>query len=218
MIMLNDELRLGRKAYLMMAVKSLLPPLIIFGIAIVLMIAATGIADLIFVFMKIAGPVSAATARSIYMGVNYVVLLAFLLGTVSLVMSFLTSHVNYRNYTFTFEEFGMRLKRGLWKTIEVTIPYRQMQSVEIERRMLHHLTGTSGLIINSAGYEDPGTDQETDIVLDPIDMHLAEDVRVMLQRKIGVQVVEGEREADRQALEESAPVPPPAESPSRDVR
>jgi uncharacterized membrane protein YdbT with pleckstrin-like domain len=91
---------------------------------------------------------------------------------------------------------------------ELTIPYRQMQDVDIERGFFHQMTGTSRVVINSAGHEEPAArfrpEEETNIILDPVDVALAEDVRLFLQRKIGVQVVEGERESDREALQQSA--------------
>lgn len=206
MILLNEECRLGRKAYWLMAIRSLVPPLVIFAIAIVLAFAAKGITDLIYVVMKLSGPVSAATSNIISVAVNDVVALGFILGAVSLVMSFVTARMHYKNYTFTFEEFGLLLKRGLFRTTEVTIPYRQMQDVDIERGFLHQFTGTARVVINSAGHENVGEGhEETNIILDPIDRAFAEDIRLMLQRKIGVQVVEGEREADREAMEQSVP-------------
>lgn len=216
MILLNEEQRLGRKAYVLMALKSLIPPVIISVIAIVLMVAARGVSDLIFVVFKLTGSATATTSSSITYGVNYVVFLAFALAAVSLVMSLITTKLNYSKYTFTFEEFGLRLKRGMMRMTELTIPYRQMQDVEIERGFFHQLTGTSRVVINSAGHEEPATrfrpEEETNIILDPVDKLMAEEIRLLLQRKIGVQVVEGEREADREALEASAPQTVPGQA------
>jgi len=216
MILLNEEQRLERKAYILMALKNSVAPLIISVIAIVFWIASRGIGDFIFVMFKLSGSGTEAVSRLISYGVNGVTFVAFALAIVSLVMSLVTTKLNYRNYTFTFEQFGMRLKQGMVRTMELTIPYRQMQDVSIDRGFFHQLTGTSRVIINSAGREEPSTtltpEQETNIILDPIDTAIAEDIRLLLQRKIGVQVVEGERESDREFLEQSAPQPAPSVS------
>lgn len=208
MILLNEEQRLGRKAYALMVVQGLVPTVIIAIVAAVLLAVSRGVSDLIFVVFKLAGSGTPAMSASIDHGVRYVVFLAFILAGVSLVMSFMTSRLRYRKYTFTFEEFGLRLRRGTMRMTELTIPYRQMQDVEVERGFLHQLTGTARIVINSAGHEEPAARfrpaEETNIILDPVDRTAAEEIRLMLQRKIGVQVVEGEREADREAAEQSA--------------
>ena len=207
MILLNEEQRLGRKAYTLMVLQGLVPTVIIAVIAIVLLAASRGLSDLIFVVFKLAGSGTPAMSNAIDYSVHYVVFLAFALAGVSFVMSFMTSRLRYRKYTFTFEEFGLRLRRGMMRVTELTIPYRQMQDVEVERGFFHQLTGTARIVINSAGHEEPAARfrpaEETNIILDPIDVTAAEEIRLMLQRKIGVQVVEGEREADREALEAS---------------
>lgn len=213
MILLNQEQRLGKAAFVLLLIRKLVPGIIILLIAFVILLARSGVVDLVILAMKVGGPVSTATMRAISGGASYVVELAFIFAGVSIVMSVVTARVEYRNYTFTFEEFGLRLKRGLFRLTELTIPYRQMQDVDIERGFFHQMTKTARLVINSAGHEEPGSRfvpaEETNIVLDPIDKDSAEEIRLMLQRKIGVQVVEGEREADREAVEQSAPQNPP---------
>jgi hypothetical protein len=91
MILLNEELRLGRKAYLLMALKNLVPALVITVIAIVLWASSKGIGDLIFVIFKLSGSGTQDVSRAIANGVNYIVFLAFALAIVSLVMSFITT-------------------------------------------------------------------------------------------------------------------------------
>ena len=218
MILLNEERRLGRTAFGLLLLRKLVPGIIILVIACALLGARSGITDLIVFFMKFGGAVASQTVRSISGGVTYVVELAFAFAIVSLLMSVLTARAEYKNYTFTFEEFGLRLKRGMFRLVVLTIPYRQMQDVDVERGFFHQLTKTSRVVINSAGHEEPGTRftpaEETNIVLDPIDKDVSEEIRLMLQRKIGVQVVEGEREADREAAEQSAIGALPDASPS----
>lgn len=211
MILLNEEQRLGRKAYILMALKNSVPPFVITVIALVLWMASKGIGDLIFVIFKLSGSGTQQVSDMIAYSMHYVVILAVALAIVSIVMTIISTRLNYKNYTFTFEQFGMRLRRGMVRTTELTIPYRQMQNVSIDRGFFHQLTGTSRVIINSAGNEEPATrftpEEETNIILDPIETQIAEEIRLLLQRKIGVQVVEGERESDREFLQQSAPQP-----------
>jgi uncharacterized membrane protein YdbT with pleckstrin-like domain len=147
--------------------------------------------------LAIGGSHTAAASVSgavtgLVMGLIIVALLACIVGLI-------IAKLQYSNYTFTFEEFDLKLKRGIVSTTTVSIPYRQMQDVDVERNILHQMTGTSRVVIDSAGHEEKDEHNETDIILDPIDKETADEIRLMLQRKIGVQVVEGEREADSEA-------------------
>jgi len=205
MIPLGQEQRLGRKAYSLLVWRKLTPALIILLIAVALLAADRAIAAAV-VSMASAGGATASRAFQAGVGttVQFVVLSAFVVGLVACLISILIARFEYSNYTFTFEEFDLRLKRGLLSTKVTSIPYRQMQDVNLERHLMHRLTGTARLVIHSAGHEEAadataGSSDEDEIVLDPIAADLADDIRLELQRKIGVQVVEGEHEADTEA-------------------
>ncbi|MGC9605758.1 MAG: PH domain-containing protein [Minisyncoccia bacterium] len=194
MIPLNQEQRLGRKAYLLLASRKMTAGLVILLIAVVLMVLSAPISGFLAGVLIIGGAKGATAAVSgtvggLIMGLIIVALLACIVGLV-------IAKLQYANYTFTFEEFDLKLKQGIVSTTIVSIPYRQMQDVDVERSLLHRLTGTSRVVIDSAGHEEKTEDNETDIVLEPIDKETADEIRLMLQRKIGVQVVEGEKEAD----------------------
>ncbi|MCX6715423.1 MAG: PH domain-containing protein [Candidatus Taylorbacteria bacterium] len=186
MIILNQEQRLGRKAYFLIVFHKVKVGLIILLIAFILLALNSFAGKFIPSFI----PAVIAT---------YIVLGAFILALVACIMSIFAARAEYSRHTFTFEEFGLKLKSGVFKITEVTIPYRQMQDINIERDMLHQMTGTARIVIDSAGHDDEGEKSENDIVLDPIDKEVAEEIRLMLQRKIGVQVIEHESEADREA-------------------
>jgi len=107
--------------------------------------------------------------------------------------------LKYRFLTFTVEEFGLRLKRGIFNIEEITIPYRQMQNVDIVRNLLYRIFGISELIIMSAGHdEDPTDEATTSTVFNPIDRVLAEELSRLLGRRIGVQIIEDTERADKE--------------------
>ncbi len=186
MILLNQEQRLGRKAYLLMSARKVGTGLIILIIGLAL--------------LALAGTFKLVIPATI---VNDAVIGVFLLAVIAIVMGLITARVEYDKYTFTFEEFGMKLRRGRMRIVEVTIPYRQMQDINIERGILHQMSSTSKVIISTASNEADEKKNETDIVLEPVAKDTAEEIRLMLMRKIGVQVVEGEKEADREFKSDS---------------
>jgi len=120
--------------------------------------------------------------------------LAVILGCLGIIINIL----QYKFFVFTIEEFGLRLKKGVLNIEEIVIPYRQMQNIDVTRPLIYRLFGISRLVIFSAGHEQVGEPEQTDTVFDPIDCELAQKIRELLGRRIGVQVVEHESEADRE--------------------
>ena len=130
--------------------------------------------------------------------------LAIIFGAIGIVINIL----QYNFSTFTLEEFGLRLKKGVLRIEEISIPYRQMQDVDVTRPIIYRLFGLSRLVVFSAGHEEPGEPDQTNTIFDPMDYEIAEEIRVLLGRRIGVQVIEGEKEADREELAaKSRPAP-----------
>jgi uncharacterized membrane protein YdbT with pleckstrin-like domain len=98
--------------------------------------------------------------------------------------------IQFQNHTFTLEEFGLKMQEGIINKTEVSIPYRQIQDINLMRSWLHRLFGVSRLIMITAGNEEAGTHEEADTIFDPIDANLAEELRTYLGQKIGVQIVQ----------------------------
>jgi membrane protein YdbS with pleckstrin-like domain len=197
MIPLNQEQRLGRAAYYLMVSRRTNVGFGILIVAAVLLVAKGGLAGLISTPLSFAGIRDSAAMSANIMNVMTAGL--FILALLVCLIGVIIARIEYSNFSFTLEEFDMKLKRGVFTVTEISIPYRQMQDINIERNMMHRFTKTSRVIIDSAGHEEADEKNETDIVLDPIDREVADDIRLMLQRKIGVQVVVGEGEADREA-------------------
>ncbi len=202
MIPLNQEQRLGRAAYLYIASRKMTASLSLLLVAAVLLVTKGGISALIVGPLSLAG-VHAPSAAALSI-LNWITIGLFLIALLACLVGIIMARMEYANYTFTFEEFDMKLKRGILSLTEVSIPYRSMQDINVERNLMHRFSKTSRVVIDSAGQEEPGQPDESEIVLDPIEKGAAEDIRLMLQRKIGVQVVKGEKEADKEALAESA--------------
>jgi len=196
-----------------MASRNMTAGLIIVLIAAVLLVLSSFIGGFAAGVATISGGAGAAAGiQNIVMGAVYGL---FIIGLIVCLIGLIIARLEYNNYTYAFEEFNLKLTQGIIGLTEVSIPYRQMQDIDVERTLLHRMTGTSRVIIDSAGHEEVSEKNETDIILDPIDMEAAEEIRVMMQRRIGVQVVEGDKAADREfGAETGTKVPPqPGEMP-----
>ena len=91
------------------------------------------------------------------------------------------------------------MRHGILNRRENSIPYRQIQDVDTEQGILYRLFGLSRLVIITAGHEEGGEKGDAEVWLEPINTNIAEEIQEQLEREIGVQVVEGEKEADQQA-------------------
>jgi len=190
MIPLGTEQHLGYKAFLLMALQHISPALGFMIIAALLTLfdgfLLQGAADL----QKILYPeliFDVAQSSNILAGIIFILLgLSLVVFIVGLLITWLIYHF----YTFSLEEFNLRLRRGVLHREEISIPYRQMQNVNIVRSLFYQILGVSKLYIDSAGHEQPGVTDESEIILQPIEKEIAAEIRALLQHRIGVQIVE----------------------------
>ena len=200
MIQPNVEQHLGRRSFFLLLSRKIPIGLVLLIVALVAAFVRMSIIQGITDSMKLAGTVSNGTLASISSAVSSVILGLFLVSIMVILVSIIIALLEYRNYAFTFEEFDLKMRRGIFDRREVSLPYRQIQDVDIERDVSHQLLGLSKLVLMTAGHEEAGEHEMAEVLLEPLDKEAAEEIRAMLQRKIGIQVVETEQEADREAV------------------
>ncbi len=202
MIVPNVEQNLGRRTWLLLLSKKTTT-------AVVLLLGSVLIgSSKDFVGRGLAGYFNylsfggVSTEHAISSFVSFVAVVFLVLGVFWFIGGFIIARIEHRNYTFTLEEFDLKLKKGIFDIKEVSIPYRQIQNVDITKPLVYQFFGVSRLVLVTAGHSEKSNDG-TDIVFDPIDSDLAEEVRNMLQKRVGVQVVEGETKNTTEMAEES---------------
>lgn len=193
MIPLGQEQRLGHKTFILFLSKKTTTSLVLLCVAVILGMSKDIVAQGLVSFMKLAGTVNPGAIQAISDATSGFALALLLISIIMFIVGYIISKIHYNNYTFTLEEFDLKLKRGLFNVKEISLPYRQIQSVDITRTLFHQFFGVCRLVMITAGHEDEKEHDETDTVFDPIDTDLAEEVRLFLQRKIGIQIVETER-------------------------
>ena len=198
MITLGQEQHLGRKAFLLLLARRTTIgwiSIIVF-LALVLFQKAIGV-NLSLVLHGVG--LGASLNEQIFIGgLNYVILVVLLGSITAFLIGYIVAVIEYRNYTFTLDEFDLRMNRGILNKKILSVPYRQIQDLNIERTILMRILGLSSLVIQSAGHEDNVEHGMSEVILQPIEKDIAEDVLVQLQREIGVQVVEQEKVADQE--------------------
>jgi uncharacterized membrane protein YdbT with pleckstrin-like domain len=214
MIQLDQEQQLGEKAYLLMASRKMMPGVIIFLIAAILISLKGAIAGFIYGAFVAGGQGGAITAAAVSGAVVNVILAVFIVSLAVLLLGIVIARLEYRNYTYTFEEFDLRMRHGILSRAITSIPYRQIQDVDIDRSLSMQLMGLSKLTIITAGHEEAAEHEKVEVVLEPLQKEVAEDIRQMIERKIGVQVVRTVQEADSEDSGSSSEAPSRASVPA----
>lgn len=116
--------------------------------------------------------------------------LGALLFFVVLGITLLVTWLVYSRYKYCLGDNSLKIKRGLLEKEEVSIPYRQIQDVDIRRDLSFQIMGLSRIIILTAGHEDEAPDgDESEGILPALDSNLAEWLQAELLKRANVQKV-----------------------------
>lgn len=80
---------------------------------------------------------------------NLGILGSFALCILGIAVAFIIATIQYFGYKFALHEHEMHIKRGILNTDEITIPYRHIIDIEIERPLIYQILGASILTIYS---------------------------------------------------------------------
>jgi uncharacterized membrane protein YdbT with pleckstrin-like domain len=96
----------------------------------------------------------------------------------------------YSRYKYCLGDNSLKIKRGLLNKEEVSIPYRQIQDVDIKRDLSFQIMGLSRILILTAGHEDERPEgDESEGILPALDSALAEWMQAELLKRANVQKV-----------------------------
>ncbi len=175
MISQGVDIRLGKRAFIFLCLeKSRIP-------GVVLLLTA------IFVLIKDMLPVeSQPIAGTITTFLMIATVLVFFI-------AFLVGAFEYYGYSFALGEYDIRVKRGLINRRETSIPFRNIQNINIERTYSHQMFGLSRIILDTAAHEEEESEKGmSEAVIEAVDKKLGEELRDILHQKIGVQIVRPE--------------------------
>jgi uncharacterized membrane protein YdbT with pleckstrin-like domain len=122
---------------------------------------------------------------------RYAVALAELCGLlfiVALAIALFVAWLIYSRYKFCLGDDSLKIKRGILNKEEVSIPYRQIQDVDIKRDLSFQMLGLSRIMILTAGHEDRAADDgDSEGILPALDKNLAEWLQAELLKRANVQ-------------------------------
>jgi uncharacterized membrane protein YdbT with pleckstrin-like domain len=191
MIPLNQEQNLGRKSWQFMLYKKSSVAIGLVFLAVIIGMSKDIVSSILAALLKSSMKDAVLVEKAISSSVSFLALVILIIGVIVFVYGYIVCRLHYKNFTFTLEDYGIKLKKGIFYTKEISIPYRQIQNVDVTKTLVYQFFKLSRLVIITAGHEDEKGGDETDTVFDPIDSDIAEEIREMLQKRIGVQIVDG---------------------------
>jgi uncharacterized membrane protein YdbT with pleckstrin-like domain len=178
MRMNNDAYqRLGHRAYYFFVAEKSKTPLIFFVITIVLAI------------MRGAAQPGANPQIETIVGIG--ALAGLILFIITLAIAFWLAFTQYVSVRFRFDDDGISVKRGIVSEEEVTLPFRQIQSIDINQSLFYRMFGVCELVISTAGQniQLAKGQPESQIVLPALDIVRARALQSSFLARVGVQEV-----------------------------
>ena len=189
MITIGQPRHLGKKTLLLFISRRATIGLVFFLIAIVVATIGQPIAASFAGMLSTSGSFGSGSTSVITGYFASFSILLFLASLILILMGVVIALIEYRNFIFVPEEFSLKFHRGIFDQEEISIPYRQIQDINLTRTVQHRIFGVSRLVMITAGHDEAKENDDTNTVFDPIDADLAEEVRAFLESKIGVQVI-----------------------------
>lgn len=113
---------------------------------------------------------------------------AFVIFFVCLFYAVISSAFSYRSQKFCLSADAFKIRKGIFGTFEIAIPYRQIQTVDIERTVGDQIMGLSRLIIVTAAQDNPNTEyNEAHGILPSLDKEVAIALQEELLKRADVQ-------------------------------
>jgi uncharacterized membrane protein YdbT with pleckstrin-like domain len=114
---------------------------------------------------------------------NYVVGGLFILVALTICFGIFMSWIQHISHSFVMDEDAIKIRVGILDKKEVTIPYRQIQTVNTVRPLFFRLMGVSKITIFSAGNDYDDREGEAEGVFDIVDAKVAEYVQAELLKR-----------------------------------
>jgi uncharacterized membrane protein YdbT with pleckstrin-like domain len=174
--------KLGHKAFYILTLKKSTAAICFLVLEIVLLIVqSSGILH------------SNPQINSLLGGAEFIVFLIFL---VAIIAGLLAGYFSYIAFRYRVDGNGFLTERGVMSKQETSLPFRQIQNVDIEQSVIYRMMGVCNLVILTAGHEDKqdAGKNESEIVLPALDITVAHDLRTYLLERANVQEVKPEHQ------------------------
>ncbi len=181
--------RLGTRAFWVFVLKESAPAILILIIwFILLVLKGAGVRETLAGLEKF-NPQLINLAEQV---VNHGMVIGPGLFMAGIAFAFLMGVLAYFSYQYMLDETAFRIKRGIINKDEISIPYNQIEDINVGQTLMFHILGVSRMSIMTAGRDDKYGDQTNDPSegnLPAIEKHRAEEIRAELLRRSEIQKI-----------------------------
>lgn len=121
--------------------------------------------------------------------VKYFVYAAFFISTLFTLYGLLSSWLSYISCDFSLDENAFNIRRGFFTKKEISIPYRQIQNINIEQSLSQKMMGIGKLVILTEGSHSEISTTKSEGSFDIIDYDLAHKIREFILQRANLQIV-----------------------------
>ena len=197
----NGYYRLGRTTLYYLLFKYAFPAIILSFLELILLGAAAGgnglppFSEWVSTYAVFAQVIRAAASI-----VPVLILL-------SVVFAMVMAYGWYYSFRYKLDDNDLAFEKGLVGRQETSIPFRQIQNVDIEQSVIYRIFNLADLVILTAGHEDPEhiTKDESEIIMPALNAQEARRLQHYLLDRANVQ------RAVNVSTSSEPPVPPPLE-------
>ena len=121
--------------------------------------------------------------------VGYFINGLFLISALLIIYGTIISYIKYIGCTYNLGENAFSITKGYFNKREVSIPYRQIQNIDIEQSFQFKMMGVCKLVILTAGNDNNNQNGEAEGVFDVIDFKIASNIKESILQKSNIQPV-----------------------------
>jgi len=182
--------KLGSRTFWVFVFESSSPAIVLFIVAFILLIVEGDGAGNVLPFLNTYPNLLTLVNSTLVIGLTGILGLFLLF----IAIAFITATLKYWNYHFYMDENALRIRYGILSRFETSIPYRQIQDVDIKQTMTQRMMGVARIAILTAGHNDAERKEDgqdfSEGALPVLEKNRAEKIRdILLQRANIEQVV-----------------------------
>ena len=136
--------------------------------------------------LKLAFFVSLSTSAMI---VSYFINGLFLISALLIIYGIVMSYISYIGCSYNLGENAFSITKGYFNKREISIPYRQIQNIDIEQSFQFKMMGVCKLVILTAGNDNNNQNGEAEGVFDVIDFKIASNIKESILQKSNIEPV-----------------------------
>lgn len=118
---------------------------------------------------------------------NIILVVLFFIGIFAIIFGIISAIMKYAGISYELGEYSLKLKHGIISNFEISIPFKNIQDIDLNQSIFYRLIGVAKLRVLSGGEDEKG--QGNEVVFEVIDYGKAEELRMILTQKSEIQQV-----------------------------